>query len=64
MPCSAHEALDAERRAWAQLYGVTRTDPATFAAVAVILMVVAAVATLIPALRATRIDPIRVLRYE
>lgn len=48
----------------AQLYGVTRTDPAMFAAVAVTLIVVAAVATLIPAMRSTRMDPIRVLKYE
>jgi putative ABC transport system permease protein len=48
----------------AQLYGVTRTDPTTFAAVAMILIVVAAVATLIPAMRATRVDPMRALRCE
>jgi len=48
----------------AQLYGVTRTDPATFAATALTLIVVAAVATLTAALRAIRMDPVRALRCE
>jgi len=48
----------------AQLFGVTRTDPATFAVVAVILTLVATMATLIPALRAIRLDPVRALRCE
>jgi putative ABC transport system permease protein len=47
-----------------ELYGVTRTDPATFWSVAVLLTMVAGVATLIPAIRATRMEPIRALRYE
>jgi putative ABC transport system permease protein len=47
-----------------QLYGVTKTDPATFGAVAVLLTLVAAIATLIPAVRATRMEPIRVLKCE
>ena len=48
----------------AQLFGVTRTDPATFALVAVVLTLVATMATLIPALRATRLDPVRALSAE
>ena len=48
----------------AQLYGVTRTDPATFAVVAMTLIVVATIATLIPAMRAIRMDPIGALRRE
>jgi putative ABC transport system permease protein len=48
----------------AQLFGVTRTDPATFALVAVVLTLVATMATLIPALRAIRLDPVRALRCE
>jgi putative ABC transport system permease protein len=47
-----------------QLFNVTATDPATFAIVVVVLAAVAAAATLIPALRATRVDPAIVLREE
>ena len=46
------------------LFGVEPTDAATFAAVAAILAVVAAVACLIPASRASRIDPVAALRRE
>ena len=48
----------------AQLFGVTPTDPATFALVAAVLTLVATMATLIPALRAIRLDPVRALRCE
>jgi putative ABC transport system permease protein len=47
-----------------QLFGVRAGDPATFALVVVTLVVVAAVAILIPALRATRLDPVVALREE
>jgi ABC-type antimicrobial peptide transport system permease subunit len=46
------------------LFGVTPTDSVTFVVVCAIFFVVAMVASLIPALRATRVDPLVALRYE
>ena len=46
------------------LYGVAATDPTTLSAVAALLTFVAFVACLIPAQRASRLDPITVLREE
>ena len=47
-----------------QLFGVTPTDPATFAGVAALLAVVAIVATAVPAWRAASVDPLVTLRSE
>ena len=48
----------------AQLFGIAATDPLTFGAVAAGLLAVATIATLVPALRATRVSPVQALRYE
>jgi predicted permease len=46
------------------LFGVSSTDPATFGAVALLLAAITALASYIPARRATKVDPTVALRYE
>jgi predicted permease len=48
----------------AQLYGIVPNDPASIGTASLILIAVALLAGYIPAERATRVDPIRALRYE
>ena len=46
------------------LFGVEATDPITFAAISLLLLLIALLASYIPAQRATRIDPMVSLRCE
>ncbi|MFN7921677.1 MAG: ABC transporter permease [Bryobacteraceae bacterium] len=46
------------------LYGVTQRDPFVFAGVPVLLTAIAALAILLPAMRATRVDPVAALRCD
>jgi ABC-type antimicrobial peptide transport system permease subunit len=57
-------ALVLTRLMGALLFEVRPNDPATLAGVAVLIAAVAAAASLVPAFRATRVDPIAALREE
>ena len=57
-------ALAATRLMRASLYGITPTDPLVFATSVVVLVVVSAAACLVPARRATRVNPMDALRAE
>jgi len=54
----------ASRLVASQLHGISPLDPLTWSAVVVFLVLVAAAATLAPAARAARVDPIEALRQE
>jgi ABC-type antimicrobial peptide transport system permease subunit len=57
-------ALVSARLLTSQLYGVTSTDPLTFVLMPALLLSIALLATLVPARRATRVDPADALRTE
>jgi putative ABC transport system permease protein len=46
------------------LFGIRPTDPTTFAAISLLFIAVALIASYLPARRATRVDPLVALRYE
>jgi ABC-type antimicrobial peptide transport system permease subunit len=60
IPC----ALVAARLVRSQLYGVVPNDPSTITGAAVVLVLTSVVASLLPALRASKIDPSEALRQE
>jgi len=57
-------ALALKRAISSLIFGVSETDPLTFLSVSVLLAMVALVASIIPAYRATKVDPMRALREE
>src|SRR6266699_7002745 len=57
-------ALALSRVVTSLIFGVRATDPLTFVGVALLLVAVGLFATILPAYRATRVEPVRMLREE
>jgi putative ABC transport system permease protein len=57
-------AVALSRSMASMLYHVSATDPVTFAAIAVVALVVAGLACSVPVIRAIRLDPVKALRVE
>lgn len=57
-------AFSLSRYLGSQLYEVAPTDPFVFAGVALLLLLVGSLASWLPALRASRVDPMVALRCE
>lgn len=62
--CGLAVSLAATRLLASQLYDITPTDPLTFIAVPMLLLIVALLACFVPARRATQVDPLIALRNE
>jgi putative ABC transport system permease protein len=57
-------ALAAARAMSSLLYGVSPTDPATFASISLTLLAIALLACYLPARRAAKVDPMVALKFE
>ena len=57
-------AIASTRLLTSYVFGITPTDPITFAVLTALLVSVALLACLIPARRASRVDPLVALRHE
>jgi ABC-type antimicrobial peptide transport system permease subunit len=64
VPLALAAARFMSRRISGLLFGISATDPLTIAMASALLMAVAAVASYIPAIRASHVDPMVALRNE